>query len=201
LMKTSMLRRAKRQRTWMWIVAGVAAFAVGGAIAWTTRPASLLAGAAEVETPVQRYPTASAQAFYASLVKTVEGWKAVLQHYPNDRYFANEAHRELGMLYLQQGAYDRALEQFDELARLRDNTDAEFRAFGLAGQAVVLSLQGEHLKSNVKIADLLPLMDKLIDQRMLQLVRDVARENNLILKRQTDEQLERLFSERLPESG
>jgi serine/threonine-protein kinase len=144
LMKTSMLQRTRRSRTWLWILAGVAAFALGGLGAWMARPASLLAGAAAEVAPVQKYPTAAAQAFYASLVKTIEAWQAVLEFYPQDRYFVNEARRELGMLYLHQASYDKARQQFDELARLRDNTDAEFRAFGLAGQAVVLYLTREH---------------------------------------------------------
>jgi serine/threonine-protein kinase len=195
LMKTSMLRRTRRRRTWLWALAGMAAFALGGAYAWTHRPPSLLIGAQTEDVP--RLDTAAQQSMYASLVKTVEGWKAVLVNYPNDRYYANEARREIGMLYLHEGAEDKALEQFDELARLRDNTDAEFRAFGLAGQAVVLSLQQEHAKSNGKIAELVPLMEKL-DQRMLQMLRDVMRENDRVLKRQTDEQWEKLFQERLP---
>jgi serine/threonine-protein kinase len=201
LSKTSMLQRTRRRRVWLWVVAAVAAFTVGGAAAWYSRPSSLLAGAAAAEAPVQKYPTASAQAFYASLVKSEEAWQAVLEYYPNDRYFVNEARRELGMRYLQQGNEHKAREQFDELARLRDNTEAEFRAFGLAGQAVVLSLARAHAESNRKLTELVPLMDKLIDQRMLQTVREVKRENDRVLNRQMDEQWEKLLSERLQESG
>ena len=131
------------------------------------------------------------------LAEDRDGWKAVLEHYPHDQYHANEARRELGMLYLQQGAEDKALQQFDALAGLRDDTDAEFRAFGLAGQAVVLSLKEEHAKSNAQACGIVAHDGQTRSIRACcKSVRDVVRENDLVLKRQTDEQWEKLFQER-----
>jgi serine/threonine-protein kinase len=199
LMKTSMMRQTRRNKAPLWVLAGAIAFGLGAAGAWSLRPSSILQTPAAEASSVAAQPTAAAQAWYASLVKTAEAWKAVLEYHPDDGYFVNEAHRELGMLYLQSGAEDQAREHFDELASLRDDTEAEFRAFGLAGQAVVLSLEGKNAESNIKLADLLPIMDKLTDYRMRLMLGDIKRENDRILKRQANEEFDRQWEKQLLE--
>ena len=186
LMKTAAVSRPRRRRTWLWAAAVLLAFVAGSAAAWALRPPFLLAEATGRTSPIKQQPTAAAQTLYADLAKTEEAWKAVLEYYPNDPYFAPQARRELAMMYLKRsGAEEEALTQFNYLAALDADTDAEFRAIGLAGQAIVLSLKKQHEKSAEKLAELMPVLDKL-DPRTRQIVDDVKRENDRALNRKTE---------------
>jgi serine/threonine-protein kinase len=191
LTKTAMLRRTRRRRTGRWALAALVAFGLGGLAAQATRPQSLLEGAAPDAAHVEQQGSARAQVLYASLLKSEDGWKAVLTHWPQDRYAVYEARRELGMLYLQQGKGPKAWDQFEILSDLRDGTEAEFRAVGLAGQAIVLTLDREYRQSNEKLAELFPLMDKL-DQRLVPVVEQVMNTNAAQLN-QKNELLEQWF--------
>jgi serine/threonine-protein kinase len=195
LMRTAAVRRTRRTRTGLWALAALTAFALGGLYAWSTRPPSLLEVTAPEAPPVQKQRTARNQVAFADLLKSVDGWKAVLEYWPNERYFVNEARRELSMLHLQTGQYQKAREQFDALASLRDDTDAEFRAFGLAGQAMLLTVAKEYSKSDEKLLELFPLIDKL-DPRVVLTVREVMEENKKA-SGQTNERLEQWFKETL----
>jgi hypothetical protein len=199
LMRTTAVRRAKRNRIGLWILAALASFGLGAIGAWSARSPSLLEQSAPEEPRVEEQETARAQVLLASLLRSEDGWKAVLKHWGHDAYSANEARRELGLLYLHRSDERQALEQFDSLASQRDDTQVEFRAVGLAGQAVVLSLQGKHGESNRKLAELVPIMDKLNDQRMQQWVREAIEENSRALSNQDSEQLKELFRERWSE--
>jgi serine/threonine-protein kinase len=195
LMKSSLLPRMAPSRSWLWGAGAVAAFLAGAAVAWSLRPPSLLADAAAPQ--VKRQQTAAAQVLWAEGLKTEAAWKAVIDYFPedSDAYFANRARHELAMLYLQRsGREEQALEYFNELANLDAADDVEFKATGLAGQAVVLSLQQKHHQVAEKLAELRPIVGKL-DRRMLQLVVDVQRENDRALNRQADAEWEELREE------
>lgn len=201
LMKTASLARQRQPRLWPWVAAAIAALSIGAAAAYALRPPFLLDDATDRAAGVEKRPTAAAQSLYAELLKTEDAWKAVLAHYPHDPYYAPQAHRELGLLYLiRKGAEDDALREFNYLAGLEAATDAEFRAAGLAGQAAVLSLKKKHQESSAKIAEVWPLLDKL-DARMRQVVIDVRTENNRALNRQTDAELEELRKRFMTEGG
>ena len=194
LMKSSLLPRMAVNRSWLWGVGAAIAFLVGGATAWSLRPPSLLADAAAPA--VKRQETAAAQLLWAESLKTEEAWRAVIDYFPDpkDAYFTNRARHELAMIYLQRGAEQQALEYFNHLANLDAATDVEFEATGLAGQAVVLSLEKKHHEAAQKLAELLPIFGKL-DRRMQQLVFEVQRENTKALNRQADAEWEKLQEE------
>lgn len=193
LMKTSALllhrQRRSRQRAWLLGAVVMALAFVGGAVAaWWRRPESLLDrpwATAPGATALPREPfrlaalpaiprqeSAGAQFFFAKLQTTdQESWfKSVEEYFPRDTVFVPQAQQELVRLYLLNGRNDEALQLCEELTRLTRKNEEEFRAFGLAGEAVVLARQGNHEKAGQTLAQLGPLRDKLKDPRMGQLV-------------------------------
>jgi serine/threonine-protein kinase len=175
--------RVKRRRPWFlpWVAGVAATFALGAGLAWIARPEPLLSKErVENGTGVERLNTAAAQLFYADMVGTEEAWLAVIEHFPNSQFHVHRAEMELGLLYLLEGRNDEAREYFDRLALLGE-IDAEFRDFGRAGQALLLSLEQKHAESAAILAhiDL-----NRLDERMRRLVRPaiegiLARQNNL----------------------
>jgi hypothetical protein len=132
---------------------------------------------------------------WAEGLKTEDAWRAVIDYFPDpkDAYFANRARQELAMIYLQRGgAEQRALEYFNQLANLDAADDVEFKAIGLAGQAIVLSLEKKHLEASKKLAELRPIVLKIRDRRLSELIFDVQRENERALHRQADAEWEKL---------
>ena len=94
-----------------------------------------------------------------------EAWlKSVKEYFPTNEYFVNRAKQELARYYLQHNRLDDAYHLFSELARL-DDSQPENRAFGLAGQSIVLAMQGRHEEAIKVLAQLGPLRSKL-DPRM-----------------------------------
>jgi hypothetical protein len=80
----------------------------------------------------------------------------------------NRAKQELARYYLQHNELDEAYRLSDELAHL-DDSQPESRAFGLAGQSIVLAMQGKHEEAIKVLAQLGPLRQKL-DPRMAALM-------------------------------
>jgi tRNA A-37 threonylcarbamoyl transferase component Bud32/tetratricopeptide (TPR) repeat protein len=169
LMKTEALaaRRTRRRRLLIGIIL-LSAFLLGGGVAWLTRPRSLLAGAQPLA--ISKQSSAQAQFFFAQLQTTDrEAWlKSVKQYFPTNEYFVNRAKQELARYYLQHNRLDDAYRLFSELARL-DDSQPENRAFGLAGQSIVLAMQGRHEEAVKVLAQLGPLRSKL-DPRMASLL-------------------------------
>jgi hypothetical protein len=58
----------------------------------------------------------------------------------------------LALFYLREGRREEAKKIFDDLANLSDD-ERELRAFGLAGQSVVLSYEGNKYNESMKIID------------------------------------------------
>jgi serine/threonine-protein kinase len=152
---------APRRRTALAIASGVVlAFAFGAGMAWFCRPADLLADARQVR--VTRQASAQQQLFYArQLVRrratNSEEWlQSIKRFFPDADYEIRQADKDLARLYLAQDQYERALGQFGLLAEL---DEPEYRAFGLAGQAVVLAREHKVPESIEKLHELRPLWD------------------------------------------
>lgn len=168
--------RWQRLRLALLVLVGLLA---GAALAWVRREPFLLADRRPDTVPRQR--TAEEQLMWAKLVRTEEAFHAVETYYPASTYHVRRAHQDLARLYLAQGRLDEAMLLLDELARL--DTDPEFRAFALAGQAFVHARRNEYAQALQALADLQPLALKL-DWQMSSLVRaSVAR-----VRRHMDEQ-------------
>jgi hypothetical protein len=129
---------------------------------------------------VDEQKNAFEQFVYADLLKTEEGWRAVIDYFPrpSDSYFANQARYELAMIHLQRkGEEDEALEYFNYLANLEGKTDVAFRIIGLAGQAVVLTLKKQPEEAAKKLAQVLP-QSQLLDRRMSELILRLQPQND-----------------------
>jgi tRNA A-37 threonylcarbamoyl transferase component Bud32 len=174
-MRTTALPLVGRRRLARWAIGGVACFALGTALAWLFRDRPLIAPAADSEQTMPRYDTAAAQYIYASMIDTEPAWRSVAAYFPGDAAYARRAEQGLALVYLRERKYTRALKIFDELAKLND-AEVQFKAFGLAGQAVVLNRLGQYEQSAERLSRLWPISDKL-DRDMRALVRPTLLSN------------------------
>jgi hypothetical protein len=145
------------------------AFGLGGAAAWSQRKPDLLVGATPAN-GVQRMANADLQLWLADSLGTEEAYQAVQRNFPGDAFQVRQAERGLAKLYLQELRLEEALLLFDRLAAV-DQVDVEDRAFGLAGQIVTHSLGNRTSEAAARLDDLFPIVDKLNDQEMTNLLR------------------------------
>jgi len=201
LMKTASQMVIHRPRWAAWSVAVAGAFLAGGLLAFfTAREKPLLAEVQEPPRLVARQETAVRQWYFAWLVGTPESWRSVIDYFPTETYWVNRAKQQLALYYLlREDDYDRALEIFEELASLGDS-EAELRAFGLAGQSAILTMKGEWRKSAEIIDQLLPVINKL-DPRMRQMVSFAMRTNRARLGGPTPAEWDKWLKEHFPEAG
>ncbi len=191
LMKTVARSELKRPRWLLWTAAMVCALLAGGAAAFfTVREPSLLAGAAAASSRVPRQETALRQWYHAAQIGTEEAWRGVIEYFPEKQYLVRRAKQQLARIYLREGKYARALKIFDEFAAL-DETEPEFRAFGLAGKCGVLTLQGRYHESAAVMEQLWPIRAKLQDSQIRQLLHHAVRKNRSELGVQTSHQWEK----------
>ncbi len=153
LMKTQSL--ALDNRPW-WryaLVASLVAFALGAFVAYAMRNPFVLAeqsGAGGID----RKATAGAQYEYAISRDTPAAWQAVIDYFPDDAELGWLAKRQLAGLYLQRGELDLAMPLFEEMAAQKGKPRYRERAFGLAGQCVVLHIQGPEDLLDVRLEEL-----------------------------------------------
>ncbi|HEX4148859.1 MAG TPA: protein kinase [Pirellulales bacterium] len=180
----------RRRRRWLLATGLVLAFAAGAAANFFTREPSLLADARPPTIPKES--SADAQFFFAQLQSADrEAWlKSVAEYFPQSAFYVTRARQELALYYLQQSRLPEALELFRQLAAtpasqpdLRGRrspgpgsasnntllTARSLRAFGLAGESVVLTLQGHHEESARLLAELASLRGDL-DPRLGRLI-------------------------------
>jgi len=192
LMKTSGMRTV-RSRPLAWAVACLIALAAGGALAWFAREPFLLADTGNAG--ISDYDTAR-ELFTAAQFQSIDsevGYRGVIDHFPKDRYFVPRAKQELAWLYLTKGRRDEALVLFEELAA---SDEAESRAFGLAGQGIVLTLQGDYSRAAQALAQLpVPELRGKIDRRMFPLIQRAMGKNQKHLSKQTRGDLEELIKQ------
>jgi serine/threonine-protein kinase len=200
VMKTSSQAVVDRPRWSLWIATGIVALALGAAIAFfTVREKPLLTEVEQALPMVPRQETAVRQWYFASLVGTPEAWRSVIQYFPTQSYWGNRAKQQLAVIYLREGDYDRALEIFQQLASL-DDTEADLRAFGLAGESGILTMQGEYRKS-AAIIDRLLLSIERLDPRMRQMVSYAMRTNRAKLGGPTPSEWQKWLKQHFPEAG
>lgn len=189
VMRTTPLQ-IQKGRTWPRFVAiALLGLVVGGGVAWYSRP-TLLGAVDPSRSHVARQESALAQYLYASTANTEESWLAVAEHWPNNPFYVRLAHQQLARLYLlKKGDDERAYQLFEELANL-DAVEKKFRAFGLAGKAVVLSHRGEHAASGAVLAELMPLRDQLdqLDGQMRRMLGLAIDKNRQAMSRQEADQ-------------
>ncbi len=165
LMKTQTLRQSKLLgRRWL-VAVCVAGFLLGLATTVATRPVSPLSGAQADLVP--RRDTVWQQLYQAKLAGTPLAWESVERYFPaqasrENRLAVHLAIQGLARHYvIETGQYELALPLLDRLAKLPES-EATFRAFGLAGRTIVLSAQGRQQQAVEAFAQLTPeLIDRL----------------------------------------
>ncbi len=199
LMKSASQAALRRPRLAWWAAGWAAAFLAGAVAAWyTTGRQSVLADAAPAALQVPKEDNPWAQLVVANQLGTEEGWRALLQYYPDRTYFANQAKQRLAMIYLREDRLDEALLLFDELIALGD-AEPEARAFGLAGRCGILSIEGKYDESTKILTQLSAVRDDLKDPQMWQLVGHAVRKNRSELGEKNSRELEEWLKQRLPE--
>jgi serine/threonine-protein kinase len=161
----------RKERRWMYYTAGavLAAFALGGGLQLLARGPFLLEVSPASVTKEPWYPNAADQLVYAlsqdrpelSLHERVAAYKMVIDGHPEPeaKSYVTEAKQRLAMLYLDRGdkdkvALEKAKELFQEFADLSPRAEKGDIAFGIGGEAIVLTFQHEPRESMKKLVEL-----------------------------------------------
>jgi len=172
----SMAARSGPKSTWkFWCLLLLAAFLGGTAAGWYSHQTTfLLAEVEQMPAPVPRQENVFRQWLYASQLGTEEAWRSILDYFPEKTYWVNRAKQQLARIYLREGDTSRALEVFNELATL-DETEADLRAWGMAGKCGVLVMEGKYREAAAVLDQLLPIREKLVDPPMRQMLNYAVR--------------------------
>ncbi|HZZ29041.1 MAG TPA: serine/threonine-protein kinase [Pirellulales bacterium] len=151
----------QNDRRWLWYAAAgsLVALFVGASAAWALHGSFLLEVPASQVPKVQLQGSPADQYWAAQSLGTEAAWESIINNPGNfgDRLYVPMAEVELALKYLKtfdQGDRDKALHLFEHLAKDYPNDDVQWRADGLAGQAIVLSLDGNYQESLAKILEL-----------------------------------------------
>jgi len=193
--------RTSTMGRWL-LAAGMAiAFVASGTAAWfTMRPALLRASPHDENSGIPQQDSELRQWLFASRIGREEEWKSVINYPGVSQLVALRAKQQLARIYLLEKDYNRSIEICDELASTSGN-NAEFKAFGLAGKAGALSLQGKYHESAEVVAQLEQWRKDLRDTEMRLLVRHTIEKNNEKLGAPTPDQWEEWLSEQFGTGG
>jgi serine/threonine protein kinase len=183
------------------ILAVAAVLAAGGsaALGWWLRSKDPLAASPKKQDLVPKLATAKEQFDRArnGLPTDEAAWLAVLNYFPEDRTYTPEAKERLAVLYLKTRRNDEAKKLFDDLESMgRENPNAQ--AAGVAGNAVVASLQKNYLESQRLIVYSLKDLPHIRDQitpELWMLLQHAGRENAQHLGEEANKQLKELLEE------
>lgn len=137
-------------------------------------PRFLLADADPRRTHVAAQDNVVDQLFYASALNTEDGWLSIEEYFPDELFYVRLAEQQLARLYLHNRDYKRAEEIFAQFAAL-DDTEPNFKAFGLAGLCVIHSLENEPRQSADALSKLYPLRQHLDRQMRALLAMSIER--------------------------
>jgi serine/threonine-protein kinase len=183
LMKTQSLM-IERKPWWHYVLAAsIGAFLLGALLAFVLREPFALAehgGAGGIE----RMGTAREQYEYAISRDSPAAWQAVIDYYPNDTEIGWLAKRQLAGLYLQRDELELAMPMFEEMSAQKSNSRYRERAFGLAGQCVVLHIQGLDELLDIRLDELQEFIANLdeskrnavLDAHMMRLIERVEKD-------------------------
>jgi hypothetical protein len=177
LMKTqAMQQRPSRRYRWL-LLALACTFLLGMVLArFASTEQFLLADAKSNTVDFHEYPNVLQQWYYASKYGTENAWKSIKKYYPKNSYFIDRANQQLALLYFRESRPKDAKKIFDDLANLGDD-ERELRAFGLAGQSVVLSYQGKYNESTKIIDEFLPHFIDYLNPQMDRYVQEAIKRN------------------------
>jgi hypothetical protein len=151
------------------LLLAIVAFPAGAAIAWFTRPQSVLKFSPADLPQVKRMDTVEEQWFYATIATTnnEQAWQAVSEYFPPEESASNlrysrMAKKGLAAYYLENRQYEQALSLYRQLANVEE-TEGQFRTQGLAGEALVYDRQQRPAEVQQRLAQVLPHVSQLDD--------------------------------------
>jgi len=173
------------------LVAGASA-----GIGWLLRTADPFATEPRRVATVDNLGSADRQYFHAmTLGDSIPAWKAVIENFPDKQFYRNYALQQLATLHLARGEFGEASTCFDQLAAL-PSAEAKFRAFGRAGQAILLQhLRHDPRGSQEQIAQLAGSFD-LLDPWMQEQVADTIERNRSQLREELSAALRTILEKR-----
>jgi serine/threonine protein kinase len=181
------------------IALGIAALVFGSAsaaVGWWLRPRDPLAPAATVQKDrIPQEATAQKQFARATQLHSDEdAWKAVLEYFPNDRVYGVQAKERLATLYLRTLRLKEAGQLFDELEGMGRENPKE-HTIGIAGQAIIATLEKDYKKSQRLIYDLGDLQQRRsqLSGDLWQMLQRAGAINAKELGEQANKQLQDLF--------
>ena len=130
--------------------------------------------------------------------KKEDAWLAVINNFPQDKMYKRRAQEQLALLYLKLRRFDEASAIYRELVNQRDGEP--YRATGIAGEAIIASLKGEHEKSQHLIEKNKRLLEKNLNSTMKQYILETIRQNQAQLQQEVKQELEDLFKTEPPAS-
>ncbi len=164
------------QRWWvllLTVVASLVTAGIGAGYAWLHPPPSLLEFSPDDLPQVTRLDSAQAQWMFATLApRNVEqNWQAVEKYFPPAESAINLRYSLLAKIglanyYRRQNESANALKIYDELSRLDERTQAEFRIAGLAGRALVLQQLGQTDEVPEALSLVVPSLSQLRDDTL-----------------------------------
>ena len=151
----------KKERRWMYYTAAavLAAFALGGGLQLLARGPFLLDASSVAHAKVLPQGSPESQYLYAVTENTAAAFQSVIEYYPDSKYCVGLAKQSLAMLYLERGyndktALEKAMELFQKFADVSPTTERGEIAFGLGGEAIVLTFRHEPRESIKKLVEL-----------------------------------------------
>ena len=183
VMRTAAMTQPKPPSRVWWAVAGGCGLLLGVWLSWIRSEPSLLAAADPHRTHVVQQDSALAQYIFASTAHTEEAWLSVAEYFPEREFYVRLSRQQLARWYLQRGDLERAMALFEEFSNLND-AERKFRAFGLAGMCVLLSMQRQYEDSVRVLSQLIPIRDEL-DPDMGRLVAHAIQTNRNAMSEQS----------------
>ena len=145
LKQTQSMRQVSRRGRWLVPVTLFAALGVGCMVARLTWSGSLLAEDSRGTVQIERRDTAAAQYLHAQFMNTEEAYESVAKYHDPaesalNRYYAMRSQQRLADFYVSLYDYEAAYAAFSVLEQ---DSEPEFHAIGLAGQAVIHDLRDQ----------------------------------------------------------
>lgn len=170
---TAIQGKAERSKLpiWIgWLVAGL----IGAAVAWIIRPADPLGALPTVESASNDTDSGKSivqQFGYAASAPSENAWQQVIafpppldeKDLPIHQYHVLRARQKLARIYLNEGKYDLALDEFQVLTS-QNATELEFRAFGMAGEAITYYFLKEREQTELVLSGFTPELSKKLEE-------------------------------------
>ena len=136
------------------------ALLLGVTLGLPDRDPYLLAVAEDPQTEIRNMGRVESQYELARRLGTEEAWKSVPLYFPGALQYRKRAEKELAELYLTKDRRNEALKLFGQFVS-RNPTDSQLHVYGLAGQYVMMVLDGEQQSAFQIFERLWPRREKL----------------------------------------